>query len=189
MLLATTFCSFSRKFSPLWTWNTRRNWPALTGVLLHNASAPLAKGQPPGVGKNHLCQAIGYAVIESEFSVLYRSIFDLVRDFLHDEGFEGEDIVTSSVVIDVNQSSQSSNVGEGMRNDFCDTHDLVYTGRQPDSSSSRKLTNGQERQPVTAEWDVNGAKQVASLSVSRYNGPHRASPMGEAEPKGKSRLI
>ena len=48
---------------------------------------------PPGVGKSHLCQAIGYAVIKSGFSVLYRSIFDLVRDFLHDEAFEGEDKV------------------------------------------------------------------------------------------------
>lgn len=48
---------------------------------------------PPGVGKSHLCQAVGYAVIKSGFSVLYRSIFDLVRDFLHDEAFEGEDKV------------------------------------------------------------------------------------------------
>ena len=48
---------------------------------------------PPGVGKSHLCQAIGYAVIKSGFSVLYRSIFDLVRDFLHNEAFEGEDKV------------------------------------------------------------------------------------------------
>jgi DNA replication protein DnaC len=48
---------------------------------------------PPGVGKSHLCQALGYAVIKSGFSVLYRSIFDLVRDFLHDEAFEGQDKV------------------------------------------------------------------------------------------------
>ena len=48
---------------------------------------------PPGVGKSHLCQAVGYAVIKSGFSVLYRSIFDLVRDFLHDEAFEGQDKV------------------------------------------------------------------------------------------------
>jgi DNA replication protein DnaC len=34
---------------------------------------------------------VGYAVIKSGFSVLYRSIFDLVRDFLHDEAFEGQD--------------------------------------------------------------------------------------------------
>ena len=40
---------------------------------------------PPGVGKSHLVQAIGYQVLKSGFVVWYRSIFDLVRDFLHDE--------------------------------------------------------------------------------------------------------
>jgi len=48
---------------------------------------------PPGVGKSHLAQAIGYAAIKAGFHVLYRSIFDVVRDFLHDEAFEGEDKV------------------------------------------------------------------------------------------------
>ena len=31
---------------------------------------------PPGVGKSHLCQAIGYHAIKAGFLVLYRSIFD-----------------------------------------------------------------------------------------------------------------
>jgi DNA replication protein DnaC len=46
---------------------------------------------PPGTGKSHLVQAIGYHAIKSGFYVLYRSIFDVVRDFLHDEAFAGED--------------------------------------------------------------------------------------------------
>jgi DNA replication protein DnaC len=40
---------------------------------------------PPGVGKSHLVQALAYQVVKSGFVVLYRSIFDVVRDFLHDE--------------------------------------------------------------------------------------------------------
>lgn len=40
---------------------------------------------PPGVGKSHLVQAIGQAVIRAGFTVLYRSIFDLVREFLHEQ--------------------------------------------------------------------------------------------------------
>ena len=40
---------------------------------------------PPGVGKSFLVQAIGYQAIKHGFVVLYRSIFDVVRDFLHDE--------------------------------------------------------------------------------------------------------
>jgi DNA replication protein DnaC len=46
---------------------------------------------PPGVGKSHLSQAIGYEAIKAGFLVLYRSIFDLVRDFLHDEALGGEE--------------------------------------------------------------------------------------------------
>lgn len=46
---------------------------------------------PPGVGKSHLVQAVGRQLVHSGFTVLYRSIFDAVRDFLHDEAFEGHD--------------------------------------------------------------------------------------------------
>jgi len=46
---------------------------------------------PPGTGKSHLVQALGMAAIRSGFTVYYRSIFDCVRDFLHDEAFEGHE--------------------------------------------------------------------------------------------------
>ncbi len=48
---------------------------------------------PPGTGKSHLVQAIGYPAIKAGHVVLYRSIFDLARDFLHDEAFTGYDKV------------------------------------------------------------------------------------------------
>jgi DNA replication protein DnaC len=48
---------------------------------------------PPGTGKSHLCQAIGYQAIKAGLVVLYRSIFDVVRDFLHDEAFDGQEKV------------------------------------------------------------------------------------------------
>jgi len=48
---------------------------------------------PPGVGKSHLAQAIGRKLIQCGRTVLYRSIFDTVRDFLHDEAFSGHDKV------------------------------------------------------------------------------------------------
>ncbi len=50
---------------------------------------------PPGVGKSFLVQAIGYQAIKSGHVVYYRSVFDLVRDFLQDEAFEGEDRILS----------------------------------------------------------------------------------------------
>lgn len=48
---------------------------------------------PPGTGKSHLVQAIGYQAIKAGHTVLYRSIFDVVRDFLHDEAVGGEEKV------------------------------------------------------------------------------------------------
>jgi DNA replication protein DnaC len=46
---------------------------------------------PPGTGKSFLAQAIGYQAIKQGHMVLYRSIFDVVRDFLQDEALEGQD--------------------------------------------------------------------------------------------------
>ena len=50
---------------------------------------------PPGVGKSFLVQAIGYQAIKAGHVVLYRSVFDVVRDFLHDEALSAEDKVLS----------------------------------------------------------------------------------------------
>ena len=48
---------------------------------------------PPGVGKSHLVQALGYQAIRAGKAVLYRSIFDVVRDFMREEAFAGQDKV------------------------------------------------------------------------------------------------
>ena len=50
---------------------------------------------PPGSGKSHLVQAIGYHLIKTGHLILYRSIFDVVRDFLHDEAMDGHDRIMS----------------------------------------------------------------------------------------------
>jgi DNA replication protein DnaC len=48
---------------------------------------------PPGTGKSHIAQGIGMQAIKAGFLVLYRSIFDVVRDFLHDEALGAEEKV------------------------------------------------------------------------------------------------
>jgi DNA replication protein DnaC len=45
---------------------------------------------PPGVGKSHLAQAIGQEAIRAGFVVLYRSIFDLVRELMSEPTQAGE---------------------------------------------------------------------------------------------------
>ena len=62
------------------------------GTFVHRHRDALLVG-PPGVGKSHLVQAVGLALVKAGFTVLYRSIFDTVRDLLHDEVFEGHDKV------------------------------------------------------------------------------------------------
>ena len=47
----------------------------------------------PGTGKSHIAQALGYQAIKAGMTVFYRSIFDVVRDFLHDEAFDGNEKV------------------------------------------------------------------------------------------------
>jgi DNA replication protein DnaC len=63
-----------------------------TGRFIREARDVLLLG-PPGLGKSHLVQAIGGHALKAGFVVLYRSIFDVVRDFLHDEALGGEDKV------------------------------------------------------------------------------------------------
>jgi DNA replication protein DnaC len=46
---------------------------------------------PPGVGKSFLVQAIGHQAIKAGFLVLYRSIFDLARDFLEEADLNQQD--------------------------------------------------------------------------------------------------
>ncbi len=74
---------------------------------------------PPGTGKSHLAQAIGYQAIKSSHTVRYRSIFDLVRDFMQDETLGGTDKVLAKylkpdllIIDDMSMKQLPRNSGE-----------------------------------------------------------------------------
>lgn len=79
-----------------WSFNTsiKKNvvYDLATGRFLKERRDVLLCG-PPGTGKSHLIQGIGYQLIKLGYVVFYRSIFDVVRDFLHDEAMEGHEKV------------------------------------------------------------------------------------------------
>jgi DNA replication protein DnaC len=83
-----TLEDFDWQFNP--SVKKRQIYDLATCQFVHQARDVLLIG-PPGTGKSHLAQAIGYQAIKQGLLVLYRSIFDVVRDLLHDEAFEGQD--------------------------------------------------------------------------------------------------
>ena len=69
--------------------NRKQIYELAAGGYLERGSDVLMVG-PPGVGKSHLAQALGYEAILQGRTVRYRSIFDLVGDLKRAEGLEDD---------------------------------------------------------------------------------------------------
>ena len=79
-----------------WTFNPQiprqKFYQFATNQYLKEANDILLLG-PPGVGKSHLTQALGFEAIKAGYNVLYSSIFDMVRAFFADETIEDNDVL------------------------------------------------------------------------------------------------
>ena len=77
-----------------WSFNTsikkKQIFDLATCRFIREAKDVLLLG-PPGVGKSHIAQALGDQAIRQGHTVLYKSVFDLIRDFLKDEAMSGEE--------------------------------------------------------------------------------------------------
>jgi DNA replication protein DnaC len=83
-----TLEDFNWSFNP--SIKKNRIYDLATGQFVREGKDVLFLG-PPGVGKSFLSEALGYQMIKLGFTVLYRSIFDLVREFMRDEAVAGEE--------------------------------------------------------------------------------------------------
>ena len=77
-----------------WSFNPavkrKQMYELATCQFVHEGRDVLVLG-PPGTGKSHLVQAIGAAAVRQGLVVLYRSIFDVVRDFLREDALLDDD--------------------------------------------------------------------------------------------------
>jgi len=87
-----TLDQFDFSFNP--SINKRQIYDLATCRFIQEGKDVLWLG-PPGVGKSFLVQALGYQAIKSGFVVYYRSVFDVVRDFLQEEALAGEERILS----------------------------------------------------------------------------------------------
>jgi DNA replication protein DnaC len=83
-----TLEDFDWRFNP--TVSRKDIYELAAGHFIRQGTDVLFIG-PPGVGKTHLAQAIGYEAIKQGFIVRYRSIFDVVADFLSEEALQQRD--------------------------------------------------------------------------------------------------
>lgn len=79
-----------------WAFNSsikrKQIYDLATGQFIRDSRDVLFLG-PPGVGKTCLSEALGFEAIKQGFTVLYKSIFDVVREFMKDEAMAGEERV------------------------------------------------------------------------------------------------
>ncbi len=147
---------------------------------------------PPGTGKSFLAQAIGYQAIKQGHVVFYRSIFDVVRDFLQDEAFEGQDRILSKylrpdllIIDDMGMKNLPKHSGEFLFEIIMrryETHSTMMTSNRP-LEDWGKLIGDVAGATAILDRFLHHAEIIAitGRSYRLRNQPRNESPIAEAD--------
>jgi DNA replication protein DnaC len=157
------------------------------GHFVRNHRDTLIVG-PPGTGKSHVAQGIGLAVIKAGYTVLYRSIFDAVRDLLHDEAFEGHEKVMARylkpdllILDDMGMKQLPKRSGEYLFEIIMRRHEVrstMMTSNRPQEDWGKLIGDGP---PATANLD----RLLEDAEVIQFTGKSyrlRGKPNATAKP-------
>jgi len=141
---------------------------------------------PPGVGKSFLVQALGYYAVKAGFAVLYRSIFDVVRDFLHDEALGQDDKVLARylkpdllIIDDMGMKQLPKRSGEYLFEIIMrryETRSTIMTSNRPLEDWGKLLGDVPSATAILDRFFI----QITGKSY-RLRQPGRPSPEGEEE--------
>jgi len=157
-----------------------------TGKFIQDAQDVLFIG-PPGVGKTHLAQAIGQQAIRLGYTALYRSIFDMAREFLQDEMVTGEDKILTTylktdllIIDDMGMRQLPKHSGEFLLEVMARRHEnksTMMTSNRPIEEWGKFIGDVPVTTAILDRFLQNA--QIITLSGRSYRLKNRAGKKGE----------
>ena len=186
-----TMDQFDFSFNP--SINKRQVYELATCRFIRQAHDLLWLG-PPGVGKSFLVQALGYQAIKAGFLVYYRSVFDLVRDFLQDEAFGGHDKVLAKylkpdlvIIDDMGMKQLPNKSGEFLFEIVMRRYELkstMMTSNRPVEDWGKLLGDVPAASAILDRFLHHA--EVIEITGKSYRDPHGDKPKPKADPKKRS---
>ena len=183
-----TLDQFDFSFNP--SINKRQIYDLATCRFIREANDVLWLG-PPGVGKSFLVQALGYQAIKSGFLVYYRSVFDVVRDFMQDEAFGGQDKVLAKylkpdlvIIDDMGMKQLPHKSGEFLFEIIMRRYELkstMMTSNRPVTDWGKLIGDVPAASAILDRFLHHA--EVIEITGKSYRDPHRKKQPQKTDPK------